>query len=39
MTMKALRSCAEGTMWDPDNGGYEPTPMTREWLEENGYIK
>ena len=35
MTMKALQSCARGTMWTD----YEPTPMTREWLEENGYIK
>ena len=35
MTMKALQSCAKGTMWTD----YEPTPMTREWLEENGYIK
>ena len=35
MTMKALKSCAYGTMWED----YEPTPMTREWLEEKGYIK
>jgi hypothetical protein len=35
MTMQALESCARGTMWSD----YEPTPMTREWLEENGYIK
>ena len=35
MTMKALESCAYGTMWED----YEPTPMTREWLEEKGYIK
>ena len=34
MTMKALQSCANGTMWSD----YEPTPMTREWLVENGYI-
>ena len=34
MTMKALQSCAAGTMWSD----YEPTPMTREWLVENGYI-
>tara|TARA_Y100000310_G_scaffold138231_1_gene137124 strand:+ start:545 stop:1216 length:672 start_codon:yes stop_codon:yes gene_type:complete len=34
MTMKALQSCAAGTMWTD----YEPTPMTREWLVENGYI-
>ena len=35
MTMRALQSCARGKMWED----YEPTPMTREWLEENGYIK
>lgn len=35
MTMKALQSCARGSMWTE----YEPTPMTREWLENNGYIK
>ena len=35
MTMKALQSCAAGTMWSD----YEPTPMTGEWLRENGYIK
>ena len=35
MTMKALQSCARGTMWSD----YEPTPMTGEWLRENGYIK
>ena len=34
MTMKALQSCAAGTMWTD----YEPTPMTREWLVENGFI-
>jgi hypothetical protein len=34
MTMKALQSCADGTMWND----YEPTPMTREWLVENGYL-
>ena len=34
MTMNALQSCAAGTMWSD----YEPTPMTREWLVENGYI-
>ena len=34
MTMKALESCARGTMWTD----YEPTPLTRQWLEENGYI-
>ena len=35
MTMKALQSCARGTMWTD----YEPTPLTGEWLRENGYIK
>ena len=35
MTMKALQSCARGSMWTE----YEPTPLTRQWLEENGYIK
>ena len=35
MTMEALESCARGTMWSD----YEPTPKTREWLEENGYLK
>ena len=34
MTLKALKSCANGTMWTD----YDPTPMTREWLVENGYI-
>ena len=34
MTQKALESCAAGTMWTD----YDPTPMTREWLEENGYL-
>ena len=34
MTQKALESCAAGTMWTD----YEPTPKTREWLEENGFI-
>jgi|TARA_Y100000289_G_scaffold39562_1_gene39034 hypothetical protein len=35
MTQDALAACAAGEMWKV----YEPTPMTREWLEENGYIK
>jgi hypothetical protein len=35
MTMKALQSCAAGTMWTD----YEPTPLTREWLVKNGFIK
>ena len=35
MTQAALESCARGKMWED----YEPTPMTGEWLRENGYIK
>ena len=35
MTMKALESCAAGTMWTD----YEPTPLTHKWLKENGYVK
>lgn len=35
VTQQALDSCAKGAMWND----YEPTPMTREWLEINGYIK
>ena len=34
MTQEALRSCANKTMWKD----YTPTPLTRKWLEENGYI-
>ena len=35
MTMKALESCAAGTMWTD----YEPTPLTYQWLKENNYVK
>jgi len=35
MTMKALESCAAGTMWTD----YEPTPLTKKWLQENGFLK
>ena len=34
MTMKALQSCAAGTMWTD----YKPTPLTKKWLVENGYL-
>jgi hypothetical protein len=34
MTQAALESCARGSMWSD----YEPTPKTREWLEENNFI-
>ena len=35
MTMRALQACAAGEMWKV----YPPTPLTRQWLEENNYIK
>ena len=35
MTQKALQACAAGEMWKV----YKPTPMTAEWLKENGFIK
>ena len=35
MTQKALTSCAAGTMWTD----YEPTPLTRQYLEDEGFIK
>ena len=35
MTVKALNACAAGNMWET----YQPTPMTREWLVENNFIK
>ena len=35
MTMKALQACAAGNMWEV----YEPTPLTRKFLVEEGYIK
>ena len=34
MTEKALDACAAGKMWEV----YEPTPMTGEWLRENGFM-
>jgi len=34
MTQKALKSCAAGTMWTD----YEPTPLTKKWLQEEGFI-
>jgi hypothetical protein len=34
MTMNALAACAGGNMWEV----YEPTPLTRKYLELNGYI-
>ena len=35
MTLNAVAACARGKMWET----YEPTPMTREWLVKNNYIK
>jgi len=35
MTMNALAACAGGNMWEV----YEPTPLTRKYLEQNGYIE
>ena len=34
MTAKALDACAAGKMWKV----YKPTPMTEEWLRENGFM-
>jgi len=34
MTAKALAACAAGSMWEV----YEPTPLTKKWLQENNYI-
>ena len=35
MTKDALAACATGKMWEI----YEPTPLTRKYLEDFGYIK
>ena len=35
MTQKALDVCAGGNMWET----YEPTPLTKEYLVKEGYIK
>ena len=35
MTKDALAACATGRMWEI----YEPTPLTRKYLEDNGYIQ
>ena len=34
MTMKALQACANGNMWEV----YKPTPLTLQWLKEEGYV-
>ena len=34
MTMKALAACASNKMWEV----YEPTPLTRKFLVEEGFI-
>ena len=35
MTLNALAACADGNMWEV----YEPTPLTRKYLVDFGYIK
>ena len=35
MTMNALEACASGPMWEV----YEPTPLTKEYLVNEGFIK
>jgi hypothetical protein len=35
MTMDALAACAGGNMWEV----YEPTPLTRKYLQQNGYME
>lgn len=37
LTRDALRACETGAMWDQP--GYEPTPLTRQYLIDKGYIK
>ena len=37
MTVDALEACATGAMWDQP--GYEPTPLTRQFLVDEGFIK
>jgi glycogen synthase len=34
MTAKALEACATGAMWEV----YKPTPLTRQYLEKEGYL-
>jgi len=34
MTMEALQACANGNMWEV----YKPTPLTLQWLKEEGYV-
>ena len=37
MTLDALVACSTGAMWDQP--GYEPTPLTRQYLIDEGFIK
>ncbi len=37
MTLNALKACATGAMWEQPE--YEPTPLTRQYLIDKGYIK
>jgi len=34
LTLEALKTCRDGVMWEK----YEPTPLTREYLVEQGFI-
>ena len=34
-TVRALRVCSNGSMWEQ----IEPTPKTKEWLRDNGFLK
>ena len=35
MTTDALNACASGEMWTE----YTPTPKTKEWLKNNGFMQ
>lgn len=37
MTLEALRACNRGRMWEDSN--YPPTPLTRQFLIDKGFIK
>jgi hypothetical protein len=37
MTLDALKACSTGAMWEQP--GYSPTPLTRQYLIDEGYIK
>jgi len=37
MTLEALNACAAGNMWE--NPDFPPTPLTRQFLIDQGFIK